>query len=113
MLFITWFSERVNQRSLVGFVAQLWILPCLIAMLLLPATASKWASFAVVTTLLSYPYRKFSAKATLQTFTKFSQHTQYKLDGTVEIQILFEREPSQPLFTSKLNDPKIAWFEFY
>ena len=62
MLFITWFSERVNQRSLVGFIAQLWILPCLIAMYLLPAAASKWASFAVVTTLLSYPYRKFPMK---------------------------------------------------
>lgn len=58
MLFITWFSERINQRALCGLWAQIWVMPCLIALAVMPANINKWSQYAIVTTLLSYPYRK-------------------------------------------------------
>jgi hypothetical protein len=55
MLVMTHLSEKINQRSYLGIFVQLWFLPCVIAMSLLPDDSSKWARFAVVTVLLSYP----------------------------------------------------------
>ena len=57
MLLITYFSERINQRSFIGIWAQIWMLPCLVALALMPVGASKWGSYAVTIVLLSYPYR--------------------------------------------------------
>ncbi|OAK93572.1 MFS general substrate transporter [Phaeosphaeriaceae sp. SRC1lsM3a] len=55
MLIMTYVSEKINQRAYLGIFVQLWFLPCVIAMSLLPDDSSKWARFAVVTVLLSYP----------------------------------------------------------
>ena len=55
MLVSTYISEKINQRALHGLIAQFWFLPCVIALALLPSGASRWASYAVVTVLLSYP----------------------------------------------------------
>ncbi|KAF1999209.1 MFS general substrate transporter [Amniculicola lignicola CBS 123094] len=55
MLIMTYISERINQRSYLGVFVQLWFLPCIIAMSVIPGDTSKWARFAVVTVLLSYP----------------------------------------------------------
>jgi hypothetical protein len=55
MLVMTYVSEKINQRSYLGIFVQLWFLPCVIAMSLLPDDSSKWARYAVVTVLLSYP----------------------------------------------------------
>lgn len=55
MLIFTFLSEKLNQRAFFGLIPQLWFLPCLIAMILLPSDANAWASYAVVTVLLSYP----------------------------------------------------------
>lgn len=56
MFVITWLSERFNQRAYAGLAVQLWFLPCLIALAVLPSDTNPWASYAVVTVLLSWPY---------------------------------------------------------
>jgi hypothetical protein len=40
LLFWTWLSERINQRFLVGLMSQVWALPLLIALELIPAKVS-------------------------------------------------------------------------
>ncbi|KAF2036264.1 MFS general substrate transporter [Setomelanomma holmii] len=55
MLIMTHISEKINQRSYLGIFVQLWFLPCVIAMSVLPDNVSKWSRFALVTVLLSYP----------------------------------------------------------
>lgn len=55
MLIMTYISERINQRSYLGIFVQLWFLPCVVAMATIPSDVSKWARFALVTVLLSYP----------------------------------------------------------
>ncbi|KAL3426808.1 major facilitator superfamily transporter [Phlyctema vagabunda] len=55
MLLLTYLSELMNQRALLGLFAQIWFLPCVVALAILPAETSKWGSYALVTVLLSYP----------------------------------------------------------
>ena len=55
MLIFTFISERINQRAIPALFVQFWFLPCLIALALLPSDANKWASYAIVIVLLSYP----------------------------------------------------------
>ncbi|KAF2689029.1 MFS general substrate transporter [Lentithecium fluviatile CBS 122367] len=55
MLIMTYISEKINQRSYLGIFVQLWFLPCVIAMSVIPDSSSKWARFVLVTVLLSYP----------------------------------------------------------
>lgn len=54
--FFTWLSERVNQRLLLGVVAEVWNLVLLIALELLPNDASSWARWAILTLLIGSPY---------------------------------------------------------
>ncbi|KAM5353492.1 hypothetical protein ACJ41O_000142 [Fusarium nematophilum] len=55
MCCMTYLSEAWNERALFGVFTQLWYLPNLIAMSVLPGDASPWAQYAIVTALLSYP----------------------------------------------------------
>jgi len=55
MLLLTFISERINQRALLGIFVEIWFLPCVIALALLPSGINRWAAYAVVTVLLSYP----------------------------------------------------------
>ncbi|KAF2449116.1 MFS general substrate transporter [Karstenula rhodostoma CBS 690.94] len=55
MLIFTYISEKINQRSLMGIFVQVWFLPCLVAMAVLPDSSSRWSRYALVTVLLSYP----------------------------------------------------------
>lgn len=55
MLIITFLSERVNERSAFGAFSQLWVLPCVTALAVLPAATNPWARYAVLTVLLAYP----------------------------------------------------------
>ena len=59
MLIFTYFSEIWNQRSYLGAFAQIWVLPNIIALAVIPASSNPWVRYAVVTTLLSWPSRKF------------------------------------------------------
>lgn len=57
LLGITWVSERLNQRALVAMFQDIWTLPCLIALRFwVGANKDAGGTFALATTLLSYPY---------------------------------------------------------
>ncbi|KAK2027468.1 major facilitator superfamily transporter [Colletotrichum zoysiae] len=55
MLIMTYLSEIWDTRALFGAFTQLWYLPNLVAMAVLPSNSSPWAQYAIVTVLLSYP----------------------------------------------------------
>jgi hypothetical protein len=56
MFIITVVSEVVNDRALVAMVEDLWALPFLVTIYLLPAHTNPWIYYGVITALLSYPY---------------------------------------------------------
>ncbi|KAK5715504.1 hypothetical protein LTR15_010149 [Elasticomyces elasticus] len=56
LLFWTWMSEKFNQRFLIGVVGQLWSIPVLIALIVIPASTSHWAKWAMATLLVGYVY---------------------------------------------------------
>ncbi|KAL2002756.1 hypothetical protein VTN02DRAFT_6035 [Thermoascus thermophilus] len=56
LFFWTWVSERINQRLLLGVVAEVWNLACVIALEVLPADASHWARWVILTLLIGSPY---------------------------------------------------------
>lgn len=58
LLFWTWASEKMNQRLLVGLIAQFWTLPLLIALELLPKTFhnANWVRYIIATLIVGYPY---------------------------------------------------------
>jgi predicted MFS family arabinose efflux permease len=56
LLIITRISDKLNERSIVASTSNLWIFPCLIALVALPDSASTWTRYAASTVLLSYPY---------------------------------------------------------
>lgn len=56
LLIITWISKKFNERSIVSSTSNIWIFPWLVALIVLPASASPWVRFALLTGLLSYPY---------------------------------------------------------
>jgi hypothetical protein len=58
LLFWTWLSEKLNQRLAVGLIAQVWALPLLIALVVLPQhfTNANWAKWVLSTLLVGYPY---------------------------------------------------------
>ncbi|KIW85831.1 hypothetical protein Z517_01223 [Fonsecaea pedrosoi CBS 271.37] len=55
MLILTYLSETLNERALMGAIGQLWILPNIIALAVIPATTSAWAKYAITTVLLGWP----------------------------------------------------------
>ena len=59
MLVLTYFSEIWNQRAAVGAIAQIWMLPNIIALAVLPSETPAWAKYAVITVLLSMPSRRW------------------------------------------------------
>lgn len=56
LLFWTWVSERWNQRMWTVLVSQIWCLPIVIALEVLPDGASPWAWYACAALLIGYPY---------------------------------------------------------
>ncbi|KAJ5930612.1 hypothetical protein N7466_006105 [Penicillium verhagenii] len=56
LLWITWVSERFNQRLLLGVFAEFWALVLLIALEVLPDGASAWARWILIALLISMPY---------------------------------------------------------
>jgi len=80
MLLLTYLSEALNQRALMGFFTQVWFLPCIIALAVLPAETSKWGSYALVTILLSYPSRKHTPHFQLMATNKPSASNASRLD---------------------------------
>ena len=58
LLFWTWAAEKMNQRLLLGLLAQVWALPCLIALVVLPKvfTNSNWVKWLLSTLIVGHPY---------------------------------------------------------
>ncbi|EMC96132.1 hypothetical protein BAUCODRAFT_70023 [Baudoinia panamericana UAMH 10762] len=56
LLFWTWLSEKINQRLLLGVLGQLWVLPLLITLELIPSNTTPWGIWACATLLVGYPY---------------------------------------------------------
>lgn len=56
LLFWTWISEKYNERFLLALSSQIWSLPLLIALAVLPKTASPWTKWALSVLLVGHPY---------------------------------------------------------
>ncbi|KAH8758988.1 major facilitator superfamily domain-containing protein [Diaporthe sp. PMI_573] len=56
LLFVTWVSRRLQERAIVSSFANIWIFPWVLALVVLPASASPWVRYGILTALLSYPY---------------------------------------------------------
>lgn len=56
LLLVTWLSRYINERSIVSSSSNIWIFPWVLALVLLPDSASPWVRYAMLTGLLSYPY---------------------------------------------------------
>ncbi|KAJ0342765.1 hypothetical protein COL154_011519 [Colletotrichum chrysophilum] len=52
----TQFSERFNNRFFTIFIYSVWVFPLLLALELLPSTASPWSWYAVTALTIGYPY---------------------------------------------------------
>ncbi|WPH03473.1 Hypothetical protein R9X50_00635300 [Acrodontium crateriforme] len=56
LLFWTWVSEKLNERFLLATVSQIWVLPLLIALEVLPKTRSPWVGWILAVLLYAQPY---------------------------------------------------------
>ncbi|KAF2826090.1 MFS general substrate transporter [Ophiobolus disseminans] len=56
LLFWTWLSERWNERFLTAMMSQIWSLPLLIALAVLPKTTGPWVKWALSCLLVGHPY---------------------------------------------------------
>lgn len=56
LLFWTWLSERINERFLLSTVSQLWTLPLLLILLVLPVAAGEWVRYSFIALLVGFPY---------------------------------------------------------
>ncbi|KAK1750132.1 major facilitator superfamily domain-containing protein [Echria macrotheca] len=55
LLVLTWISKKVDERSIVSSISNLWFLPWFAALVAIP-NASPWVRYALLTGILSYPY---------------------------------------------------------
>ncbi|KAK9489089.1 major facilitator superfamily domain-containing protein [Lipomyces doorenjongii] len=55
MLLFTYLSQRYNQRAIMGFLAQVWIFPTLIALESFGVHTNRWSKYATTIVLLSHP----------------------------------------------------------
>ena len=51
-----WLSEKLNKRFLIGSISQLWDLPLLIALVVLPPTRSPWVTWILSVLIYSQPF---------------------------------------------------------
>lgn len=58
LLFWTWVSEKLNQRLLIGLISQIYALPLIIALVVLPPVfaGANWAKWTISTLIIGYPY---------------------------------------------------------
>lgn len=56
LLFWTWVSERWDNRMGIALVSQIWCLPLVLALELMPGTASPWSWYTCSLMLVGYPY---------------------------------------------------------
>ncbi|OIW27618.1 MFS general substrate transporter [Coniochaeta ligniaria NRRL 30616] len=56
LVVVSWVSEKFKERSMISSISNIWILPWIVGLVTLPASASPWTRYALLTGLLSYPY---------------------------------------------------------
>ncbi|KAF2727083.1 allantoate permease [Polyplosphaeria fusca] len=56
ILFWGWVSEKLNERSLVASVSNVWMLPFFIALICIPTNASPWVRYTLLTGVAGIPY---------------------------------------------------------
>ncbi|KAJ5817341.1 Major facilitator superfamily domain general substrate transporter [Penicillium robsamsonii] len=56
LIFWSWVSERINNRMAIVLFCSFWVFPLLMALELMPATASPWSWYAVTVLLIGFPY---------------------------------------------------------
>ena len=56
LVFWTWVSEKINNRMAIVLFYSFWCLPLLIALVLLPSSASPWAWYGITVLIIGYPY---------------------------------------------------------
>lgn len=56
LLVLTWLSEKLNERFVLASFSQVWCLPLLIALELLPRTRNHWVTWALSMLLYAEPY---------------------------------------------------------
>ncbi|KAK2813649.1 hypothetical protein FQN50_000047 [Emmonsiellopsis sp. PD_5] len=55
-LFFAWISEKINQRFLLGVIGQLWMLPLIVALILIREENTAWARWVISVLLVGAPY---------------------------------------------------------
>lgn len=56
LLFWTWYSEKINSRFFVILISQIWALPLLIALELIPGNSSPWVKYSLSILMVGFPY---------------------------------------------------------
>lgn len=56
LLFWTWLSEKVNERFIIGLASQIWALPILIALEVIPTNTNHWSKYTLSILLVGAPY---------------------------------------------------------
>lgn len=56
VIFFPWLTEKLNERFLLATISQIWVLPCLIALEVLPKSRSPWATYALSVMIFAEPY---------------------------------------------------------
>lgn len=52
----TWVSEKINNRFLIVLFCQIYMLPLLVALEVLPASSNPWVQYTLSILMVGYPY---------------------------------------------------------
>jgi hypothetical protein len=56
ILALTWLCEWLNERLLLSLWSQIWMIPPLIALIMLPENRNAWQTYGVVLAMLAQPF---------------------------------------------------------
>lgn len=56
LIFWTWVSEKINNRFLIVLFCQIYMLPILIALEVIPASTNAWGKYVLSILMVGYPY---------------------------------------------------------
>ncbi|CAI7568714.1 unnamed protein product [Penicillium discolor] len=56
LIFWSWVSEKINNRMAIVLFYSFWVFPLLMALELMPTTASPWSWYAVTVLVIGFPY---------------------------------------------------------
>jgi hypothetical protein len=56
LVVLTWLCEWLNERLLLSLWSQIWMIPPLIALIMLPENRNAWQTYGVVLAMLAQPY---------------------------------------------------------